>query len=166
MKKRDELLDVFIGSVTNLNAVVLGQADNIYVSPFVYQAINAAHRLLPLTHDVDLKNCVINLLHSIYTDLRQDIKQRGVVVNGKKHPALDLSQQAYRIIVAWIKNPSLLPKQAGVLYCHVGYLVLTAKIPAHVNAPPARGKIGTFYKPKCRSPVCTNYNRHAIKAVF
>ena len=96
----NQLLDQFIASTCRIDAVVVTVGSSLQVSPHVHTAIKTARKLLPLVDDYATKNRVVTLLHDIYTDLRADIKQRGIEVNGKKHPALDPSLQAYRIIIS------------------------------------------------------------------
>lgn len=93
------LLDQFIAASCRIDKAVVCDEHGIQVSPHVHAAIKAARKLLPLLNDGIVKNQVARLLHDIYTDLRADIKLRGVEVNGKKHPALDPSLQVYRIII-------------------------------------------------------------------
>ncbi len=93
------LLDQFIAATCRIDKAVTVDAHGIYVSPHVHAAIKAARKLLPMLNDAAVKNQVARLLHDIYTDLRADIKLRGVNVNGCKHPALDPSLQVYRIII-------------------------------------------------------------------
>lgn len=99
MNIQQQLLDDFIRATCRIENVVICKENEISVSPHVHAAINAARKLLPTLNDGAIKNQVARLLHDIYTDLRADIKQRGVEVNGKKHPALDPSLQVYRIII-------------------------------------------------------------------
>jgi len=100
MKNNRQLLDDFISASCKTNEVVVISADGLRVSPHVYMAIQSARKLLPLLDDYAIKNRVVGILHDIYKDLKADIKIRGAVVNGKKHPALDPSLQAYRIIIS------------------------------------------------------------------
>jgi HD superfamily phosphohydrolase YqeK len=95
-----QLLDNFIAANSRIDAVVLMAGGRLQVSPHVYTAIKTARKLLPLVDDYAVKNQVVTLLHDIYKDLRADIKLRGIEVNGQKHPALDPSLQAYRIIIS------------------------------------------------------------------
>ena len=100
MNRKDQLLDQFIDASIQMDVVVESHAGQVCISPFVHQAINSARKVLPLLEDQESRNRVVSILHDIYTELRRDIKRRGTVINGKKHPALDASQQAYRIISA------------------------------------------------------------------
>ena len=100
MNREVQLLDEFINASLHINEVVESHAGQVCLSPFVYKAISSARKVLPLLKDQEVRNHVITLLHDIYTELRKDIKQRGTEVNGKKHPALDPSLQAYRIIIS------------------------------------------------------------------
>ena len=95
-----QLLDQFIASTCRIDTVVIPVGGALHVSPHVYTAIKTARKLLPLVDDYATKNYVVSLLHDIYKELRADIKQRGIEVNGQKHPALDPSLQAYRIIIS------------------------------------------------------------------
>lgn len=99
MNATQVLLDQFIAASCRIDRAVICDAQGVHVSPHVYAAIKAARKLLPQLHDGVVKNQVARLLHDIYTDLRADIKLRGIEVNGKKHPALDPSLQVYRIII-------------------------------------------------------------------
>lgn len=100
MNSTNKLLDQFIGAVSQINTVVVPVGNTFQVSPHVLIAIFCAKKLLPLVDDYATKNHVVGILHDIYKELRQDIKVRGMVVNGKKHPALETSLQAYRIIIS------------------------------------------------------------------
>lgn len=100
MNRSEQLLDAFIDATSQITNVVEDHSGRIYVSPHVHQAITSARKLLPLLDDHPTRNRIVGFVHEIYKELRHDIKKRGVVVNGKKHPALDASQQAYRIINA------------------------------------------------------------------
>lgn len=95
-----DLLNTFIAANCRIDAVVITAGGSLRVSPHVYTAIKTARTLLPLVDDYATKNHVVSLLHDIYKALRADIKQRGIMVNGQKHPALDPSLQAYRIIIS------------------------------------------------------------------
>jgi len=99
MKKEHALLEQFISASCRSNCVVIEHATGLQLSPDVHMAIQTARKLLPLLTDYQIKNSVIQLLHDIYRDMRNDIKTRGSMVNGKKHPALEASLQAYRIII-------------------------------------------------------------------
>lgn len=96
----DKLLDHFISATCRIDAVVEQSGNALQVSPHVYTAITTARKLLPLVDDYATKNQIVTLLHDIYTELRADIKARGIEINGRKHPALDPSLQAYRIIIS------------------------------------------------------------------
>ena len=100
MNRTDLLLDKFISSSLQIESVVEEQCGMLRISPHVHMAIQSARRVLPLIHDYETKNRVVSLLHDIYTELRKDIKNRGTEINGQKHPALDPSLQAYRIIIS------------------------------------------------------------------
>lgn len=100
MNRKDQLLDEFISASLHLDEVVQTHAGQVRLSPFVYKAISSARKVLPLLEDHEVRNRVVTLLHDIYTELRKDIKHRGTEVNGQKHPALDPSLQAYRIIIS------------------------------------------------------------------
>lgn len=96
----NQLLDQFISASCRIDTPVVTVSGGLQVSPHVYTAIKTARKLLPLVDDYATKNQVVALLHDIYKELRADIKQRGIEVNGQKHPALDPSLQAYRIIIS------------------------------------------------------------------
>lgn len=100
MNRADLLLDKFISSSLKIESVVEEQRGMLRISPHVHMAIQSARRVLPLIQDYETKNRVVSLLHDIYTELRADIKDRGTEINGQKHPALDPSLQAYRIIIS------------------------------------------------------------------
>lgn len=100
MNSQYVLLDRFIKSSLQIENVVEEQNGLLLISPHVQTAIKCARKLLPLLTDFEAKNRVVSLLHDIYTELRKDIKQRGQEINGQKHPALDPSLQAYRIIIS------------------------------------------------------------------
>lgn len=100
MDRTQVLLDKFISATIRLNEVVELRAGRLQISPHVYTAIQSARKLLPITDDFCVKNRVVSILHDIYNELRKDIKERGNVVNGQKHPGLDPSLQAYRIIIS------------------------------------------------------------------
>jgi len=98
MKQTEQLLDSFIEASAHINNVVEDRAGQLHVSPHVTVAISSAKKLLPMVHEYELRNRIVDVLHDIYKELRKDIKTRGAVVNGRKHPALDDSLKAYRII--------------------------------------------------------------------
>ncbi len=100
MKNADFLLDKFIAASCRINAPVISTHSGIQICPHVNTAIFTAKKMLPLIEDSAIKNRVINILHDIYKELKTDIKNRGALVNGHKHPALDCSLQAYRIIIS------------------------------------------------------------------
>lgn len=100
VKNTQHLLDKFIAAICRIDAVVVSHQNGVYVSPEVYTAIRTAKYMLPLLDDFAVKNRVVALLHDVYKDLRKDIKTRGTEINGQKHPALDPSLQAYRIIIS------------------------------------------------------------------
>lgn len=100
MNQEKYLLNEFIAASCQSNQVVIEHAAGLQLSPHVQNAIQTARKLLPILNDYQARNNVVHLLHDIYRDMRADIKKRGSVINGKKHPALELSLQAYRIIVS------------------------------------------------------------------
>ena len=100
MNRAELLLDKFISSSLQIETVVEEQCGMLRISPHVHMAIHSARKVLPLINDYETKNRVVTLLHDIYMELRKDIKYRGTEVNGQKHPALDPSLQAYRIIIS------------------------------------------------------------------
>ena len=100
MNRAELLLDKFISSSLKIDTVVEEHRGMLRISPHVHMAIQSAIKVLPLIHDYETKNRVVTLLHDIYTELRKDIKERGTEINGQKHPALDPSLQAYRIIIS------------------------------------------------------------------
>ncbi len=100
MKRRDQLLDQFIQSSIQVSDVVEEHGNTVCLNPHVHEAIDSARKVLPLLEDRAARNRVVGIVHDLYTQLRTDIKKRGTQVNGKKHPALDVSQQAYRIIIS------------------------------------------------------------------
>ena len=100
MKSTQQLLDKFISAICKIDGAVELSAQGLRVSPHVFAAIHTAKLMLPLLDDFAVKNRVVTLLHEVYKDLRADIKVRGSVINGQKHPALDPSLQAYRIIIS------------------------------------------------------------------
>jgi hypothetical protein len=100
MNHQHVLLNQFIAATCKIDEVVVEHAAGLQISPDVALAIQSAKKLLPVLDDFSVKNRVVSILHDIYRDLRADIKRRGAVINGKKHPALDHSLQAYRIIIS------------------------------------------------------------------
>lgn len=100
MKIEQALLEQFIRASCRSNRVVIEHPAGLQLSPDVSLAIQTARKLLPLLTDYHAKNAVVNLLHDLYRDMREDIKTRGNMINGKKHPALESSLQAYRIIIS------------------------------------------------------------------
>lgn len=98
MKQTELLLDNFIDASAHINEVVEDREGQLHISPHVTVAISSAQKLLPMVREYEVRNRIVGVLHDIYTELRKDIKTRGTVVNGHKHPALDASLKAYRII--------------------------------------------------------------------